>query len=169
MVLALCAGGFLLLPAGRALIEDTRDKLGKAKPVTPAGVRASADLPGHAATRTTDGLTNRYWGASRSGASVTYGFATPFRMVDVIVTNGASAEPEVYATQGRALRIEMEVTSKDGEVVRKTLNLSDKPGPQTFQTGISDVATVRLTLESPTGLTGGRHLAVAEVEFFQRG
>ncbi|MGW4703097.1 NADase-type glycan-binding domain-containing protein, partial [Streptomyces sp. NPDC004285] len=169
VVLALCAGGFLLLPAGRALIEDTRDKLGKAKPVTATGVRASAELPGHEATETTDGLSNRYWGAPRSGASVTYRFAKPFRMVDVIVTNGASADPEAYASQGRALRIEMEVTSKDGEVVRKTLNLSDKPGPQTFPTGISDVLTVRLALESPVGLTGGRHLAVSEVEFFQRG
>ncbi|MEV6785631.1 zinc ribbon domain-containing protein [Streptomyces sp. NPDC051098] len=47
VVLALCAGGFLLMPAGRALIEDTRDKLGKAKPVTPMSTEASASVPGH--------------------------------------------------------------------------------------------------------------------------
>ncbi|MFJ9577254.1 NADase-type glycan-binding domain-containing protein [Streptomyces sp. NPDC101191] len=169
VVLALCAAGFLLLPAGRHLIENTRDKLGKAKPVTATGVRASAEIPGHAATASTDGLSNRYWGAPGSGASVTYGFAKPFRLVDVIVTNGASSEPEAYALQGRALRIEMEVTTKDGTVVRRTLNLSDKAGPQTFPTGISDATAIRLTLGSPAGLTGRRHLALAEVEFFQRG
>ncbi|MFJ7066222.1 NADase-type glycan-binding domain-containing protein [Streptomyces sp. NPDC101115] len=169
VVLALCAAGFLLLPAGRHLIEDTRDKLGKAKPVTATGVKASAEVPGHAATASTDGLSNRYWGAPGSGASVTYTFAKSFRLVDVIVTNGASSAPEAYALQGRALRIEMEVTTKDGTVVRRTLNLSDKAGPQTFPTGISDATTIRLTLASPAGLTGKRHLALAEVEFFQRG
>ncbi|MFD5325515.1 NADase-type glycan-binding domain-containing protein [Streptomyces sp. NPDC127092] len=169
VVLALCAAGFLLLPAGRQLIEDTRDKLGKAKPVTATGVRASAEVPGHEATASTDGLSNRYWGAPGSGASVTYSFARPFRLVDVIVTNGASSAPEAYALQGRALRIEMEVTTKDGTVERRTLHLSDKAGPQTFPTGISDATTIRLTLGSPAGLTGKRHLALAEVEFFQRG
>ncbi|MFJ3902945.1 zinc ribbon domain-containing protein [Streptomyces sp. NPDC090025] len=169
IVLALCAGGFLLLPAGRALIEDTRDKLGKAKPVTPTGAQASAEVPGHPGVASVDGLSNRYWGAPRAGASVTYRFAKPFRMVDVIVTNGPTSEPEGYANQGRALKIEMEVTSKDGEVKRQTLNLTDKAGPQTFPTGISDVTSVRFVLGTPVGLSGKRHLALAEVEFFQRG
>ncbi|MER7662094.1 hypothetical protein [Streptomyces sp. NPDC096193] len=84
VVLALCAGGFLLMPAGRALIEDTRDKLGKAKPVTPMSTEASASVPGHPPKDTTDGLSNRYWGAPVTGASVTYTFRKPFRLVDVI-------------------------------------------------------------------------------------
>ncbi|WP_329418262.1 zinc ribbon domain-containing protein [Streptomyces sp. NBC_01268] len=169
VVLALCAAALLLLPAGRDLVEDTRDKLGKAKPVTPTGVRASAEVRGHPAADATDGLSNRYWGAPGAGASVTYTFAKPFRLVDVIVTNGASSAPEQYALQGRALRIEMEAKTKDGGTVHTSLALSDKPGPQTFPTGISDVTTVRLVLDSPAGLAGGRHLALAEVEFFQRG
>ncbi|BFO14757.1 hypothetical protein SHKM778_11450 [Streptomyces sp. KM77-8] len=93
VVLALCAAGFLLLPAGRALIEDTRDKLGKATPITPAGVEASAAVRGHPATDTTDGLNDRYWGAPGPGASVTYTFRKPFRLVDLIITNGASTSP----------------------------------------------------------------------------
>ncbi|MEU6934169.1 zinc ribbon domain-containing protein [Streptomyces sp. NPDC046374] len=169
VVLALCAGALLLLPAGRRLVEDTRDKLGKAKPVTPTGVRASAEVRGHPAADTTDGLSNRYWGAPGAGASVTYTFAKPFRLVDVIVTNGASSAPEQYALQGRALRIEMEATTKDGTTMTRSLALSDKPGGQTFPTGISDVTKIRLVLDTPAGLVGGRHLALAEVEFFQRG
>jgi hypothetical protein len=166
---ALCAGGLLLLPAGRALIEDTRDKMGKAVPVTPVAVEASAEVPRHPATNTTDGLNNRYWGAPAPGASVTYTFRKPFRLVDLIVTNGASASPESYPDQARALRLDLEVTTQDGTRHHKELTLGDKPGPQTFPTGISDAKTVRLTLRSPAGLTRGRHLALAEVEFFARG
>ncbi|MGW6574463.1 NADase-type glycan-binding domain-containing protein [Streptomyces sp. NPDC054945] len=169
VVLALCAGGFLLLPAGRHLIEDTRDKLGKAKEVTATRVEASAELPGHPVGDSTDGLNNRYWGAPGLGASATYTFAEPFRLVDVIITNGASASPEEYARQARALRIDMEVTTRDGRKVHKRLDLSDKPGPQTFPTGISDALTVRLTLDAPAGAAPDRHLALAEVEFFRRG
>ncbi|WP_327415668.1 NADase-type glycan-binding domain-containing protein [Streptomyces sp. NBC_01233] len=169
VVLALCAGGFLLLPAGRHLIEDTRDKLGKAKAVTATRVEASAEVPGHPVGDGTDGLSNRYWGAPGPGASVTYTFAKPFRLVDVIITNGASSSPEEYAKQARALQIDMEVTARDGRKVHKKLALSDKPGPQTFPTGISDVTTIRLTLDTPAGSAPDRHLALAEVEFFQRG
>ncbi|MFF5155140.1 zinc ribbon domain-containing protein [Streptomyces sp. NPDC000348] len=168
VVLALCAAGFLLLPAGRALIEDTRDKLGKATPVTPAGVEASGAVPGHPATDTTDGLNNHYWGAPGPGASVTYTFRKPFRLVDLIITNGASASPEEYARQARALQVDLEVTAEDGTKHDKEITLSDKPGPQTIPTGVSDAKTVRLVLRSPAGLTPGRHLALAEVEFFQR-
>ncbi|NYV73903.1 zinc ribbon domain-containing protein, partial [Streptomyces sp. UH6] len=165
---ALCAGGFLLLPAGRALVEDTRDKLGKSKPVTPVSVEASAEVPRHPAKNTTDGLSNRYWGAPSPGASVTYTFRKKFRFVDLIVTNGASKSPESYPRQARALQLDLEVTTQDGERHRKELTLSDKPGPQTFPIRVSDAKTVRLTLRSPVGLTEGRHLALAEVEFFAR-
>ncbi|MFE1896465.1 NADase-type glycan-binding domain-containing protein [Streptomyces yangpuensis] len=168
VVLALCTAGFLLLPAGRHLVQDTLDKLGKAKAVTPTRALASAELPGHPVGQSTDGLSNRYWAAPGPGASATYTFGKPFRLVAVIITNGASPAPEEYAKQGRALRIDMEVTDRDGATVRKELVLSDKPGPQTFPTGISDVATVRLTLQEPAGASPERHLALAEVEFFQR-
>ncbi|MEU2431746.1 zinc ribbon domain-containing protein [Streptomyces sp. NPDC007861] len=169
VVVALCAGGFLLLPAGRALFEDARDKLSKAKAVTPVETEASAELPRHPATNTTDGLSNRYWGAPGPGASVTYTFRKPFRLVDLIITNGASASAEDYAHQARALQLELEVTTPDGTKHIKQLTLSDKPGPQTIPTRISDAKTVRLVLRSATGLSPGRHLALAEVEFFQRG
>ncbi|MDO0928884.1 zinc ribbon domain-containing protein [Streptomyces sp. TG1A-8] len=169
VVVALCAAGFLLLPAGRALIEDTRDKLGGARAVTPAGVTASAQVPAHPAAGTTDGLSNRYWGAPGPGASVTYTFGKPFRLVDLIVTNGASTVPEQYAREARALRMDAWITSADGTVRHGELVLDDKPGPQTFPSGINDVVTVRLVLRSVVKLTPGRHVAVAEVEFFRRG
>lgn len=168
VVAALCVGGFLLLPAGRALVEDTRDKLGGTKAVTPVHVTASASVSGHPASNTTDGLSNRYWGAPGPGASVTYTFGKPFRLVDLIITNGASDAPQQYATEARALEMDMEVTSSDGTVHRRSVSLDDKAGPQTVTTGIDDVVGVRLVLRSVTGLTAGRHVALAEVEFFRR-
>ncbi|WP_326786594.1 zinc ribbon domain-containing protein [Streptomyces sp. NBC_00151] len=168
VVVALCAGALLLLPAGRALFEDTRDKLGKPKPVTPVGIRASAEVHGHPAKNTTDGLSNSYWAAPAPGASVTYTFGKPFRMVDLLITNGPSKKPEDYHSQARALQMDLEVTTSDGERQNKQITLNDRPGDQTIPTGISDVKTVRLTLRSPVGLTSGRRLALAEVEFFQR-
>ncbi|CAM5740739.1 hypothetical protein SHIRM173S_04329 [Streptomyces hirsutus] len=169
VVVALCAGALLLLPAGRALFEDTRDKLGKPKPITPVDIKASAESPRHPAKNTTDGLSNSYWGAPAPGASVTYTFRKPFRLVDLIITNGPSKNPEDYAGEARALQMDLEVTTQNGERQHKQLTLSDKPGPQTILAGISDVKTVRLVLRSPVGLTSGRQLALAEVEFFQRG
>uniref|UniRef100_UPI003513D770 NADase-type glycan-binding domain-containing protein n=1 Tax=Streptomyces calvus TaxID=67282 RepID=UPI003513D770 len=166
---ALCVGGVWLLPAGRALVEDTRDKLSKPKPVTPVSVEASAEIPRHPATNTTDGLSNRYWGAPAAGASVTYTFRKPFRLIDLSIINGVSKSPDQYDRQARALQLDMEVTTQDGARHHKELTLADKAGPQTFPTGISDVTSIRLVLRSPVDLTDGRHLALAEVEFFQRG
>ncbi|MFF9244150.1 NADase-type glycan-binding domain-containing protein [Streptomyces sp. NPDC014776] len=168
VVSALCAGGFLLLPAGQALFEDTRDKLGDARQVTPARTTASAESPGHPVANTTDGVSNSYWAAPAAGATVTYTFGTPFRLVDVIVTNGSSSDPQEYAGEARALRMDLVVTTRDGEQHRSELTLADKPGPQTFPTGFSDVHMVSLTLRSPAGLAPGHRLALAEVEFFQR-
>ncbi|MFE6839873.1 hypothetical protein ACFVFI_34255 [Streptomyces sp. NPDC057705] len=48
------------------------------------------------------------------------------------------------------------------------LTLADKPGPQTIQTGYNDVVSVRLVIREAAGLTPGRHVALAEVEFFKR-
>ncbi|MEV6740639.1 hypothetical protein AB0N14_28270 [Streptomyces sp. NPDC051104] len=114
-------------------------------------------------------MSNSYWGAPAPGASVTYTFRKPFRLVDVITANGPSNDPEQYARQARALQMDLVVTTRDGGQQRKQLTLSDKAGPQTIPTGISDVRSVRLVLRSPVGLTTGRQLALAEVEFFQRG
>lgn len=169
VVAALCAGGVLLLPAGRALYEDTRDKLGKPTPVSPVKIRASAEVPGHPATNTIDGLNNRYWGAPGPSAWITYTFRKPFRLVDLAITNGASVNAETYAHQARALQIDLEVTTSDSGKHHTSITLGDKPGCQQVSTGISDVTSIRLTLRSPTGLGPDRHLALAEVEFFQRG
>ncbi|WP_159012103.1 NADase-type glycan-binding domain-containing protein [Streptomyces sp. NRRL F-5123] len=169
VVAVLAVGVFFALPAGRGLFEDTKDKLGGAKPIRPTHATASAQVPGHPAANTLDGFNNRYWAAPSAGATITYTFAKPIRLVDVDITNGASATLKQYQAEGRALTIDLDTTSSNGATHHQELTLDDHPGDQPFPTGISDVTTVRLTLRAPVGLTKGHHLALAEVEFFRRG
>ncbi|MFE0044328.1 zinc ribbon domain-containing protein [Streptomyces albireticuli] len=168
VVVALAVGVFLLLPAGRALFEDTRDKLGKAAEVGPAAVTASAEAPGHPASQVADGLSNRYWGAPGLGDSVSFTFGAPFRLVALVVHTGPSAKPEEFRRQARPVRADLVVNSADGKVHTTALTFNDKPGPQTVRLGVSDAVKVTLVVRAAAGLEPGRHIALAEVEFFKR-
>lgn len=167
-VVGLLLVGFLFLPAGRVVFEDVRDKLGGTAAVSPSGVTASAEAPGHPAGAAVDGLTNTYWGAPSLGASLTAAFGTPFRLVGVVLHTGASTEPEEFRGEPRPVRADLIVTTADGAVHEKELTLNDKPGEQTVRTGISDVVTVRLVLREAVGEAKGRPIALGEIEFFQR-
>lgn len=168
VILALCAAVVFFLPAGRALFEDTLDKLSSAPAITPVDIKASTQTPNHPPTNTSDGISNNFWGAA-PGATITYTFRAPFRLVNTIITNGAGKTPKEYNAQARALEITLETTTSSGEKKTRKITLNDKPGDQRFHTPVSDVKTITLTLNSPTGLTKGRQLALAEVEFFKRG
>ncbi|WP_431981371.1 NADase-type glycan-binding domain-containing protein [Streptomyces qinglanensis] len=168
VLLALAAGGFLLLPAGRSAVEDIRDKLGKAEEIGPVKVSADAQAPGHPASAATDGLTNTYWGAPAVGDSVSCRFAEPFRLVAVVVHTGASKTPAEFRAQARPVRADLVVTSQDGTRHTEELTFSDKPGQQTVHTGISDVVEVRLVVRAAAGAAEGRHIALGELEFFRR-
>ncbi|MGW8730926.1 NADase-type glycan-binding domain-containing protein [Streptomyces sp. NPDC055808] len=168
-VLAVLAiGALFLLPAGRALFEDTRDKLSGATAISPSRVTASAEIPGHPAGNATDGLNNKYWGAPSIGDSLTFTFRAPFRLVDIVVTGGASTDPQVYSGEARPIVLDLVTTTSNGQVSHKAITLNDKPGSQTVPTGISDVVTVQLVVRSAAGTGSGRHIALAEVEFFKR-
>ena len=167
-VVGLLFVGFLFLPAGRVIFEDVRDKLGGTAEISPSGVTASAEAPGHPAGAAVDGLTNKYWGAPALGASLTATFGTPFRLVGVVLHTGASTEPEEFRREPRPVRADLIVTTVDGTVHEKELTLNDKPGEQTVRTGISDVVTVRLVLREAAGESKGRPIALGEIEFFKR-
>ncbi|OKJ38995.1 hypothetical protein AMK22_11485 [Streptomyces sp. CB01580] len=167
-VVGVLFAGFLLLPAGRYLFEDVRDKLGGTAEIGPAKATASSEAPGHPATAAIDGVTNTYWGAPTLGSSLTCVFDKPFRLVGVVVHTGVSKEPQEFRQGGRPTRADLIVTTTDGEVHEKAVALADKPGPQTVRTGISDVVSVRLVLRAASGQGEGRPIAVGEVEFFKR-
>ncbi|MFF3069829.1 zinc-ribbon domain-containing protein [Kitasatospora sp. NPDC057904] len=165
---ALVIAAILLYPAGRRAFEDVRDKLGSTAAIAPSRTTASAAVEGHPATAADDGLTNTYWGAPAVGDSITFDFRTPYRLVDLIVHTGGTADPQHFQEQARPLVLAMDVTSSDGTVHRRQVTLNDQPGPQTVATGISDVTQVRLTVQEAAGTAPGRPIALAEVEFFKR-
>ncbi|MFG3228082.1 NADase-type glycan-binding domain-containing protein [Kitasatospora sp. NPDC048194] len=168
VLVALVIAGILLYPLGKDAYQDVLDKLGSTAAITPAAATASAAVEGHPATAADDGLSNTYWGAPAIGDSVTFGFRTPFRLVDLIIHTGDSADPQHYQQQGRPLVLALEVTASDGEMHRQQITLNDQPGPQTVVTGISDVVQVKLTVREAAGTGPGRAIALAEVEFFKR-
>ncbi|MFF2081177.1 zinc-ribbon domain-containing protein [Kitasatospora sp. NPDC058162] len=168
VLLALVAAGILLWPLGKNAYQDVLDKLGSTAPIAPSVTTASAAVEGHPASAADDGVSNTYWGAPAIGDSISFTFRTPFRLVDLIVSTGGSADPEEFRRQARPLVLALEVTASDGEVHRKQVTLNDQPGPQTVVTGISDVAQVKLTVREAAGTGPGRTIALAEVEFFKR-
>ncbi|MFJ8628395.1 zinc ribbon domain-containing protein [Kitasatospora sp. NPDC093550] len=168
VLLAVVVAGILLYPVGKNVFQDVLDKVRGTAPITPGTTSASAALEGHPASLSDDGLSNTYWAAPAIGDSVTYDFRTPFRLVDLIIHTGASADPQQFRQQGRPLVLSLEVTSSDGERHRKEITLNDQPGPQTVVTGISDVVRVQLTVREAAGTGPGRAAALAEVEFFKR-
>ncbi|RKT12265.1 hypothetical protein BX285_6232 [Streptomyces sp. 1114.5] len=165
---AVVVAGIVLYPAGKDAFQDVLDKLGSTAPITPASTSASAAVEGHPATAADDGLTNTYWGAPAVGDSVTFAFRTPFRLVDLIIHTGGSADPQQFRQQARPLVLSLEVTDADGGQHQKRITLNDQPGPQTVATGLSDVVQVKLTVREAAGTGPDRAIALAEVEFFKR-
>ncbi|MEU1433186.1 zinc-ribbon domain-containing protein [Streptomyces sp. NPDC005786] len=168
LIAGLLVAGFLLVPAGRYVVEDVRDKLGGTGEISPSDATASASAPGHAAKSATDGVTNSYWGAPKVGDSLTAEFDTPFRLVGVTVYTGVSTKPEVFRTGARATKADLVIRTKDGTEHEKTMTLTDKPGEQSVRMGISDVVSIRFVVREAAGQEGGGPIAVGEVEYFKR-
>jgi hypothetical protein len=167
-VAALVVTGIVLWPRLVNLVDYLRDRAAKPVAVAPARAVATAQVPGHPATAAVDGLSNRYWGAPRVGASVEFTFPRPFRLLSVVVHTGESPRQEEFIREARPSVLDMVVTSADGASRTIPVVLVDKPGPQRTDTGISDVVRIRLVVRAAAGLAEGRHIALGEVEFFRR-
>jgi hypothetical protein len=102
------------------------------------------------------------------GDTVKFGFATPFRLLSVVVHTGAGVEEKAFLGQARVTSVDMVVTSADGVNRTIPLPLADKVGPQRVDTAVSGVVRIRLVVRAAAGLAPGRHIALGEVEFFRR-
>ncbi|MEU9853774.1 hypothetical protein [Streptomyces sp. NPDC047974] len=166
LVLLACGVWFGLPYAGR-LLGLAREETSPPESLPPSAVRASAALKDHPAAAAFDGFTNRYWGVAAPGATVEAEFGAPgVRVTKLVVFAGVSAKKDEFLTQARPARIVVEVVSADGDVSTRRITLKDQPGQQTFDLRGSDVTRIRVTPETAYGAGRGRHLAVAEVEFF---
>lgn len=157
---------------GRYLVDDVRDRLATPAPVRPTTVSASTEAPGHPAAAAVDGLSNRYWAplppAPAVGQYLEVTFARPFRLLNVVVNSGASAQQDEYLRQARPGELALIATSADGTEHTSTIRLQDRPGQQVTALGIGDVVRIRLVVRAAYGADDGRQLALGEVEFFQR-
>lgn len=168
VVVLVVVAAVVFFPQATALWEDLRDRLATPAPMAVDGVTASASVPQHPASGAVDALTNRYWGTTGRGQSIDFTFAEPFRLLSVVVHTGASTEEDVFASQARPSALDMVVTSEDGQTRTIPITLADDPGPQTTDTGISDVVRISLVVRAVAGAAPGRHVALGEVEFFRR-
>ncbi|WP_020673161.1 NADase-type glycan-binding domain-containing protein [Amycolatopsis nigrescens] len=168
VLFALVIAGIALYPLGKEAFQDILDKTSKATPVGPSAMAVSAEVPGHPATAAIDGVSNQYWGAPGPGAWIEFSFDRPFRLLNVVVHTGASAQPEEFAKQARPTALDLVVTSSDGTVRTVPVPLLDQPGPQEVDTGISDVVRIRVVEVAVGGTGANRDVALGELEFFQR-
>ncbi len=162
---ALVVAGFLVFPL---LGQDLLDKLSTAAPIAATSTTGSGAVPGHPVTAADDGVTNRYWGAPAVGAWVQFRFAQPFRLLGVVITPGASTDPTAFDSEARPTAVDLVITTSTGSTTTLPVTLADKPGPETTNTGVSDVVAIRLVIRTATPRAPGQSIALGEIEFFTR-
>lgn len=168
VVAALVVAGFVLAPYIGNVAQTVLDKLGTPASISPTKVTGSADVPGHPFGAAVDGVSNQYWGAPSVGDWVQFRFQQPFRLVGVIITPGASTDPTAFAQQARPTKVDLDITTSSGTTTTLPIVLADKPGPETTNTGVSDVVMIRLVIVAAADQRPGRSIALGEIEFFKR-
>ncbi|MFD8086089.1 discoidin domain-containing protein [Kitasatospora sp. NPDC059722] len=172
LVALLAAGGYAYRGELAAGVEVVRDRLATPQQVHPTAVRASSEDPAHPAALAVDGTTDRYWAPARPGDGrgeyLEMDFASPFRLLDLVVYPGTSTTAEQFLTQARPRELTVTLTGPDGRATTRTVHPADAPGEQRFHLAVGDVVRIRLTVDAAYGTGPDRRVAVAEVEFFER-
>ncbi|MEV6228564.1 hypothetical protein AB0L88_11920 [Saccharopolyspora shandongensis] len=168
VLIVLVIGGVLLYPTGREIVEDVLDKTFGAAPIGPVSSSGSGEMPDHPRGKAVDGLRDVYWGTERPGEWAEFNFDHPFRLVGVLVSTGPSRRDEEFRSQARPSRLEITATSSDGRTRTETVEVPDSPTTHEVRIKTSDVIKVRVRIETVTGLTEGKHIALGELEFFGR-
>ncbi|HEY1177757.1 MAG TPA: hypothetical protein VGF17_16500, partial [Phytomonospora sp.] len=173
VVVALVLGVIAMWPARSyvdAVVNSVKDRFSEHVPVVPSEVRTSSSTTGTKAGNLLDGVADQYWAPAGDGVDewVEVEFGSPIRLVDLVVSSGASRVQEDFLTQARPEKVVLTMTSRDGKETVEEIELVDQADPQTFGLGVSDVVTVKLTVKSAYGYEHGKVVAIAELEFFAR-
>ncbi|MFF5218371.1 NADase-type glycan-binding domain-containing protein [Micromonospora sp. NPDC000442] len=169
---ALLAGlGYGAVRLGSRASDAIRDRLADPQPASPVSVSASSHAADHPPELVADGISNSHWAPATGGAGrdeyVELTFADPFRLLDLIIHPGVSAQRDEFLRQARPAELELTAwTSRSSEST--TLRLTDQAGPQTFHWVVNDVVRLRLTVRDSYGSAPGRRTAIGEVEVFRR-
>ncbi|MFG3340765.1 NADase-type glycan-binding domain-containing protein [Glycomyces sp. NPDC048151] len=158
------------LPVSHPWLENLRDRVADAKPVSPSTISASSEAT--SAEFAFDGISNEYWAPDLEGDGVDEwvqaDFAEPVRLVYLIVSPGVARDQEAFLAQARPEEVELRMFTADGGAVTETVTLADSAEPQTFELGVSDVTAVRLTVLGTYGHEPGKAVAIGELEYFIR-
>lgn len=152
-----------------AVATTVRAHFGNATPENPRTATASSSARGHPATAAVDGDANTWWAPADGpgiGQWIQAEFPGPFTLLDVDVMVGASQQQNAFLLQARPATLRLVATTADGKTVVRQLALADRTGFQQFHMLMSNIISIRLTLESVDGAGPGRFTALAEVEFF---
>ncbi|MCA1189857.1 hypothetical protein LCD36_25920, partial [Saccharopolyspora sp. 6T] len=167
-VLAVVLGGYLLWPFGTWLVQDVLDKTLEKEQITPSKTTASIELPGHPAGFATDGITNQYWGTPGPGEWIEFEFERPRRLLGTVITVGPSTDVKKFPTEAHPSLVEITTTDSRGRTETRQQALPSTTEATPVEIRRSDVVRIRLKVLEARGLTAGKHVALAEVEFFVR-
>jgi hypothetical protein len=172
-VLALLgAGGWYGREPINRVVQSAIDRAGKTRSVPQLDVNASSDAPGHPAQLVQDGRTNTFWAPAGPGDGrlqyVTIRFREPFRVVAVVLHNGASVDPILFRKQARPHTLRFTFVRAGAPPATRDVELDDSPGTQQLFFGIDKVVRVRVQILDSSGVERGRLVALAELEFKER-
>ncbi|MEV0644576.1 hypothetical protein AB0I28_04885 [Phytomonospora sp. NPDC050363] len=173
LVIAIVLGVIAAWPARSyvdAMVNTVKDRFTEHVPIVPSDVRTSSSTTGTKAQNLLDGIADKYWAPGGDGLDewVEVEFNNPVRIVDLVVSSGASRAQDQFLTQARPEKLVVTMTAEDGKETIEEITLVDQADPQTFGLGVSDVVTVKLTVKSAYGYEHGKAVAIAELEFFTR-
>jgi hypothetical protein len=155
------------LPDG---VQATRDHFAKRAPVEPDGYRALHSFEGHPARLAFDKANDTWWGPgvnqSGEGEWIEARFEQPTRLLDVLITSGISAQSSDLRKSALPHRVEVRITTADGQTTTRELVLDQKLGPQRKAFRAQEVIRVRFTIRSAYGAAPDKQVSIAEIEFF---
>ncbi|MFE5111324.1 NADase-type glycan-binding domain-containing protein [Streptomyces sp. NPDC056663] len=151
-------------------VQAAKDHFSKRASVEPDSWSASRSYPGHKADLAGDKLNDTWWGPgvseSGEGQWIQAKFDEPTRLLDLIITPGVSTRADEISHSARPHRLDAKITLSNGKTVTNEITLDPGAGGQRIPFRVGTVSSVRFTIESATGTSSNKQIAVAEIEFF---
>lgn len=151
-------------------VQATKDHFSKRAAVEPDSWSASRSYPGHKPELAGDKLNNTWWGPGVSetgeGQWLQAKFNVPTRLLDLIITPGVSIRPDQITQSARPHRLEALITLSNGKTTKREITLDPGAGGQRIPFRVGTVSSVRFTIESASGTSSKKQVAIAEIEFF---
>ncbi|MFG2792172.1 NADase-type glycan-binding domain-containing protein [Streptomyces sp. NPDC048419] len=151
-------------------VQATKDHFSKRAAVEPDSWSASRSYPGHKPDLAGDKLNNTWWGPGVSetgeGQWLQAKFDVPTRLLDLIITPGVSTRPDQITQSARPHRLQALITLSNGKTTKREVTLDPGAGGQRIPFRVGTVSSVRFTIESASGTSSKKQVAIAEIEFF---